>query len=76
MKVQTEMCGVFFFFSSPKFCLFGRNNSRLGNGVLYASVNPEYFSAADGKSLPAVPARELLSVSNSGEYVCVVLRYL
>ncbi|KAK7822148.1 hypothetical protein U0070_000712 [Myodes glareolus] len=24
-----------------------RNNSRLGNGVLYASVNPEYFSAAD-----------------------------
>ncbi|TKC37360.1 hypothetical protein EI555_002877 [Monodon monoceros] len=25
-----------------------RNNSRLGNGVLYASVNPEYFSAADG----------------------------
>uniref|UniRef100_A0A452VNF3 Tyrosine-protein kinase receptor n=1 Tax=Ursus maritimus TaxID=29073 RepID=A0A452VNF3_URSMA len=23
------------------------NNSRLGNGVLYASVNPEYFSAAD-----------------------------
>lgn len=28
---------------------FDRNNSRLGNGVLYASVNPEYFSAADGK---------------------------
>lgn len=24
--------------------------SRLGNGVLYASVNPEYFSAADGES--------------------------
>ncbi|XP_017372513.1 insulin-like growth factor 1 receptor [Cebus imitator] len=24
-----------------------RSNSRLGNGVLYASVNPEYFSAAD-----------------------------
>ncbi|KAK2509279.1 hypothetical protein MC885_018911 [Smutsia gigantea] len=30
-------------------CVFHRkrNNSRLGNGVLYASVNPEYFSAAD-----------------------------
>ncbi|XP_035252278.1 insulin-like growth factor 1a receptor isoform X2 [Anguilla anguilla] len=24
-----------------------RNNDRLGNGVLYASVNPEYFSAAE-----------------------------
>ncbi|XP_034032455.1 insulin-like growth factor 1a receptor [Thalassophryne amazonica] len=24
-----------------------RNSDRLGNGVLYASVNPEYFSAAD-----------------------------
>ncbi|XP_066448944.1 insulin-like growth factor 1 receptor isoform X2 [Eleutherodactylus coqui] len=24
-----------------------RNNERLGNGVLYASVNPEYFSAAE-----------------------------
>lgn len=31
------------------FIFFDRNNSRLGNGVLYASVNPEYFSAADGK---------------------------
>lgn len=24
-----------------------RNSDRLGNGVLYASVNPEYFSAAE-----------------------------
>lgn len=31
------------------FIFFDRNNNRLGNGVLYASVNPEYFSAADGK---------------------------
>lgn len=30
------------FFVSKK-----RNNDRLGNGVLYASVNPEYFSAAE-----------------------------
>uniref|UniRef100_A0A8B9LBQ8 Tyrosine-protein kinase receptor n=1 Tax=Astyanax mexicanus TaxID=7994 RepID=A0A8B9LBQ8_ASTMX len=28
-----------------------RNNDRLGNGVLYASVNPEYFSAAESKYL-------------------------
>uniref|UniRef100_A0A8C9FAA5 receptor protein-tyrosine kinase n=1 Tax=Pavo cristatus TaxID=9049 RepID=A0A8C9FAA5_PAVCR len=27
---------------------FNRNSDRLGNGVLYASVNPEYFSASDG----------------------------
>lgn len=27
--------------------VFHRKRSRLGNGVLYASVNPEYFSAAD-----------------------------
>lgn len=40
-----------FFFSNRNFILFDRNNSRLGNGVLYASVNPEYFSAADGKLL-------------------------
>lgn len=26
-----------------------RNSDRLGNGVLYASVNPEYFSAAESK---------------------------
>ncbi|XP_030045590.1 insulin-like growth factor 1 receptor [Microcaecilia unicolor] len=31
------------------FCIIHkkRNTDRLGNGVLYASVNPEYFSAAD-----------------------------
>lgn len=30
-------------------CVFHRkrNSSRLGNGVLYASVNPKYFSTAD-----------------------------
>lgn len=27
----------------------GRNSDRLGNGVLYASVNPEYFSAAESE---------------------------
>lgn len=27
--------------------VFVRNSDRLGNGVLYASVNPEYFSAAE-----------------------------
>lgn len=27
-----------------------RNSDRLGNGVLYASVNPEYFSAAESKN--------------------------
>lgn len=26
-----------------------RNSDRLGNGVLYASVNPEYFSAAESE---------------------------
>ncbi|XP_044212199.1 insulin-like growth factor 1a receptor [Thunnus albacares] len=31
-----------FFFVNKK-----RNSDRLGNGVLYASVNPEYFSAAE-----------------------------
>lgn len=47
MKVFTIMCrdGVV----DLNFIFFDRNNSRLGNGVLYASVNPEYFSAADGK---------------------------
>lgn len=44
--------------------------------MLYASVNPEYFSAADGKSLPEVPAWELLSVTNSREELWVVLRYI
>ena len=28
-----------------------RNSDRLGNGVLYASVNPEYFSAAESKTI-------------------------
>lgn len=28
-----------------------RNSDRLGNGVLYASVNPEYFSAAESKRI-------------------------
>uniref|UniRef100_A0A8C5D4Z8 Tyrosine-protein kinase receptor n=1 Tax=Gouania willdenowi TaxID=441366 RepID=A0A8C5D4Z8_GOUWI len=28
-------------------CVLVRNSDRLGNGVLYASVNPEYFSAAE-----------------------------
>ncbi|KAG8145204.1 putative Tyrosine-protein [Naja naja] len=28
-------------------CNKKRNSDRLGNGVLYASVNPEYFSASD-----------------------------
>lgn len=28
---------------------FHRNSDRLGNGVLYASVNPEYFSAAESE---------------------------
>lgn len=27
-----------------------RNSDRLGNGVLYASVNPEYFSAAESEN--------------------------
>lgn len=26
-----------------------RNSDRLGKGVLYASVNPEYFSAAESE---------------------------
>lgn len=26
-----------------------RNSDRLGNGVLYASVNPEYLSATEGE---------------------------
>lgn len=30
-------------------CVQNRNSDRLGNGVLYASVNPEYFSAAESK---------------------------
>ncbi|XP_031443012.1 insulin-like growth factor 1 receptor isoform X2 [Clupea harengus] len=34
--------GVVFFMVNKK-----RNSDRLGNGVLYASVNPEYFSAAE-----------------------------
>ena len=34
---------------------FHRNSDRLGNGVLYASVNPEYFSAAESKSTPHCP---------------------
>lgn len=38
-------------FWRPNFVIFGRNSNRLGNGVLYASVNPEYFSAADGELL-------------------------
>lgn len=29
--------------------VFVRNSDRLGNGVLYASVNPEYFSAAESE---------------------------
>lgn len=33
---------------------FNRNSDRLGNGVLYASVNPEYFSASDGKLYPTI----------------------
>uniref|UniRef100_A0A7N4V309 Tyrosine-protein kinase receptor n=1 Tax=Sarcophilus harrisii TaxID=9305 RepID=A0A7N4V309_SARHA len=43
---------VFFYvpakrFEKLHFKSFDRNSDRLGNGVLYASVNPEYFSAAD-----------------------------
>lgn len=46
----TEMCddGLF---GGLNFIVFDRNSNRLGNGVLYASVNPEYFSAADGELL-------------------------
>lgn len=29
--------------------VLARNSDRLGNGVLYASVNPEYFSAAESE---------------------------
>lgn len=32
-----------------------RNSDRLGNGVLYASVNPEYFSAAESKTAEYLP---------------------
>lgn len=49
-----EVVFLFFYFFSLNFILFDRNNSRLGNGVLYASVNPEYFSAADGKFLCSI----------------------
>lgn len=38
-------------FFGLNFVIFDRNSNRLGNGVLYASVNPEYFSAADGELL-------------------------
>lgn len=31
------------------FFVFNRNSDRLGKGVLYASVNPEYFSAAESE---------------------------
>lgn len=31
------------------FFVFIRSSDRLGNGVLYASVNPEYFSAAESE---------------------------
>lgn len=33
-----------------------RNSNRLGNGVLYASVNPEYISAAESKDVNVFPA--------------------
>ncbi|XP_043101237.1 insulin-like growth factor 1b receptor isoform X2 [Puntigrus tetrazona] len=40
---------ICFLFAGMAFFCFNkrRNNDRLGNGVLYASVNPEYFSAAE-----------------------------
>ncbi|XP_056115157.1 insulin-like growth factor 1b receptor [Rhinichthys klamathensis goyatoka] len=40
---------IFAAFAAVAFILVNkkRNNDRLGNGVLYASVNPEYFSAAE-----------------------------
>lgn len=41
------------------FFVFIRSSDRLGNGVLYASVNPEYFSAAESER----SARENGSVS-------------
>lgn len=52
MHVYVEMCGDGLCRLNVVPC--GRNGGRLGNGVLYASVNPEYFSAADGKPQLAV----------------------
>uniref|UniRef100_A0A8K9V3L5 Tyrosine-protein kinase receptor n=1 Tax=Oncorhynchus mykiss TaxID=8022 RepID=A0A8K9V3L5_ONCMY len=39
--------GMLFNSANPVCVCVYRNSDRLGNGVLYASVNPEYFSAAE-----------------------------
>lgn len=39
-----------------------RNSDRLGNGVLYASVNPEYFSAAESECVRNVAHRFIVAV--------------
>lgn len=49
--------------------------------MLYASVNPEYFSAADGKALSSLlgvaPARGAFGgVADLGEGVCILSRPL
>uniref|UniRef100_A0A8C9FAS8 receptor protein-tyrosine kinase n=1 Tax=Pavo cristatus TaxID=9049 RepID=A0A8C9FAS8_PAVCR len=54
---------------------FNRNSDRLGNGVLYASVNPEYFSASDGKcGLSLCALASVCSVLN-GFAVCFPSRF-
>jgi hypothetical protein len=65
-------------FVNLNFIFFDRNSSRLGNGVLYASVNPEYFSAADGKGAGKVTGRGRgnVGVLLIGEEVCLILRDL
>lgn len=40
---------IYLFFLNYYYYFFVRNSDRLGNGVLYASVNPEYFSAAESE---------------------------
>lgn len=47
--LHLERCFSFLFSHLSVFFVFIRSSDRLGNGVLYASVNPEYFSAAESE---------------------------